>query len=154
MTATDDALLDQPPLRPAELAAVEDAVREVLGTAQDVVVPQAEAILALEAVARSAAAPGSTALNIVTGPYGRLFGGWLRESGARVIDLETDFDRVVSVDEAAAAIERVGPDLVAIVHAEAATGGVNPVAPILAAARARSPWWTRWPGRRGARPGG
>lgn len=95
----------------------------------------AEAILGLEAIALSVAAPGRTALNVVTGPYGRLFGQWLRRGGADVIDLETPFDEVVSVDAVAAAIAARRPDILAIVHAEAATGGTNPIAEIAALAR-------------------
>ncbi len=34
--------------------------------------------MALEAVATSIATPAISALNIVTSPYGKLFGDWLR----------------------------------------------------------------------------
>ncbi len=130
-----DGLLDQPPLTPAELIGLEQAVATVLGTSNDIVLVQAEAIVALEAVARSVAGPGMTAVNVVTGPYGAGFGQWMRASGASVVDVAAPFDEVASVPDVVAAIRRHAPQVVAIVHAEAATGGTNDVAPVFAAAR-------------------
>ncbi len=136
MTDLDPAvLLDQTPLAAPELVELEGLAGRILRTSNDVVVLQAEAILALEATARSVASPGRRALNIVTGPYGSIFGDWLRQAGAEVTTLAVELDHVVAVEEVAAAIEREGPALVAIVHAEAATGGTNPVAEIAALAR-------------------
>lgn len=129
-------LLDQPPLAPQELTELEGLVQATIGTSHDVVILQAEAILALEAVARSVAAPGTVVLNLVSGPYGGVFGGWMTQSGALVTDLVVPFDDVLSVDAVAAAIERLQPAIVAVVHAEAATGGTNPVAEIVALGRA------------------
>ncbi|HEY0214857.1 MAG TPA: aminotransferase class V-fold PLP-dependent enzyme [Cellulomonas sp.] len=128
-------LLDQPPLTPAELVDLEALAARILRTTNDVLVLQAEAILTLEAVARSLAAPGRRALNIVSGPYGGVFGGWLQEGGADVTTLTVPFDQVVTPDQVAEVIDRVRPDVVAVVHAEAATGGTNPVAAIGALAR-------------------
>ncbi len=137
MTSIDPALfLDQPPLVPEEITELEDLVRATLGTANDIVLVQAEAILALEAVARSVAAPGTRALNLVSGPYGGVFGGWMRESGADVTELAVPFDAVLDAEAVTAEIARVRPHIVAVVHAEAATGGSNPLHEIVAAARA------------------
>lgn len=136
MTSLDPAaLLDQPPLGAAELVELEALAARILRTTHDVVVLQAEAILALEAIARSVAARGRRALNIVTGPYGRIFGDWLEQSGAEVTTLAVEFDHVVTVEQVAHVIERSRPDIVAVVQAEAATGGTNPVAEIAALAR-------------------
>lgn len=129
-------LLDQPPLAPDELTDLESLVQATIGTTNDVIILQAEAILALEAVARSVAAPGTVVLNLVSGPYGGVFGGWMTQSGALVTDLVVPFDEVLSVDAVAAAIDELQPAIVAVVHAEAATGGTNPVTDILALARA------------------
>jgi len=129
-------LLDQPPLTPEELTHLEDLGRRILSTADDVVAFQAEAILALEAVARSVAAPGRRALNVVTGPYGAVFGGWMREMGADVLDVVSPFDSVATADAVATAIAQHRPEVVALVQAEAATGGSNPTADIIALARA------------------
>jgi len=72
---------------------------------------------------------------VVTGPYGHTFGGWLRDAGAKVVDLEVPFDRAVTADEVAEALERHPEiDFVSLVHAEAATGNTNPVGEIAAVA--------------------
>ena len=132
------SLLDTDPVGATEIAAAEDAVARLLGTPDEVLLVQAEAILALEAVARSVGAPGATAINVVTGPYGALFGDWMRASGARVVDVVSAFDDVVTVEQVVAALD-AAPEaaVLALVHAEAATGGVNPAARILSEARAR-----------------
>ncbi len=129
-------LLDQPPLSPAELGRLADLCAEVLHSEGDIVLVQSEAILALEAVARSVAGPGIAAINVVTGPYGKGFGEWMRQAGATVTDVVFPFDEVADPETVIAAIDEVGPDVVSLVHAEAATGGTTDVAPIIAAARA------------------
>lgn len=127
------ALLDWPPVGAAEYAAIEDLFRQVLGVERDLLVVQGEAILALEAAARGLGAPGRRVLNLVTGPYGQLFGDWMSESGSEVRHLtaSAQFDRAVPPDEVARQLEADGPfDVVALVHAEAATGVANDLAAI------------------------
>ncbi|MFB7664689.1 pyridoxal-phosphate-dependent aminotransferase family protein [Kitasatospora sp. NPDC056138] len=129
--------LDLPPLSAAQFAAIEDRVAALLHTSADVIVTQGEALLPLEAAIRGAAHPGSTALNIVTGPYGQTFGNWLRSCGAEVVDLAVPFDGAVSAGQVARALAAdPGIDFVSLVHAEAATGNTNPVAEIAAVVRA------------------
>lgn len=124
-------LLDLPPLTAAHFASIERKVAALLGTEQDVVVMQGEALLPLEGCIRGGAHPGSTALNVVTGPYGRTFGNWLRDFGADVVDLEVPFHTAVSADQVAQVLaEHPETDFVSLVHAEAATGDTNPVAEI------------------------
>ncbi|MEU6235469.1 aminotransferase class V-fold PLP-dependent enzyme [Kitasatospora sp. NPDC047058] len=123
--------LDLPPLSAAEFAATEDRVAALLHTTADVIITQGEALLPLEAAIRSAVHPGSTALNIVTGPYGQTFGAWLRSCGATVVDLAVPFDSAVTAAQVGAALrEHPAVDFVSLVHAEAATGNTNPVAGI------------------------
>ncbi|MET9960844.1 aminotransferase class V-fold PLP-dependent enzyme [Streptomyces sp. NPDC006326] len=123
--------LDLPPLTAERFGSIEQRVAELLDTRQDVVITQGEALLPLEACIRSAARPGSTALNIVTGPYGTTFGHWLRDCGAAVVDLAVPFDTAVGAGAVAQALaERPEIDFVSLVHAEAATGNTNPVAEI------------------------
>jgi aspartate aminotransferase-like enzyme len=139
MTASlDSSLLDFDPVGAVEVAAAEDAVAALLSTTDDVLLVQAEAILTLEAVARSIAGPETTAINVVTGPYGAIFGDWMRASGARVVDVVSAFDDVVTLEAVVAALEaEPTAGVLALVHAEAATGGTNPVAEIVRAARER-----------------
>ncbi|QGV81276.1 pyridoxal-phosphate-dependent aminotransferase family protein [Streptomyces ficellus] len=124
-------LLDLAPLTADRFAAIERRVAALLDTEQDVVVTQGEALLPLEGCIRSGARPGSTALNVVTGPYGQTFGDWLRDCGATVVDLKVPFHTAVTADAIAEALERhPAIDFVSLVHAEAATGNTNPVAEI------------------------
>ncbi|MGW2259440.1 pyridoxal-phosphate-dependent aminotransferase family protein [Streptomyces sp. NPDC001780] len=130
-------LLDLPPLTADRFAAVERRVASLLATENDVVIMQGEALLPLEGCIRGGARPGSTALNVVTGPYGQTFGNWLRDCGATVVDLEVPFHTAVSADRiehALAAHPEI--DFVSLVHAEAATGNTNPVAEIGSVVRA------------------
>ncbi|GAA3003347.1 alanine--glyoxylate aminotransferase family protein [Kitasatospora albolonga] len=123
--------LDLPPLGAARFAAIEDRVAALLHTRADVIVMQGEALLPLEAAIRGAVRPGSTALNVVTGPYGQTFGGWLRSCGAEVVDLAVPFTGAVTAAQVAEALTaRPEIDFVSLVHAEAATGNTNPVAEI------------------------
>ncbi|MFS4094687.1 pyridoxal-phosphate-dependent aminotransferase family protein [Streptomyces sp. AF1A] len=123
--------LDLPPLSAQRFAAIEDRVARLLGTRQDVLVTQGEALLPLEGAIRAAAGPGTVALNVITGPYGQTFGSWLRDAGATVHDLCVPFHTAVTAEqvrEAFAAHPEI--DFMSLVHAEAATGNTNPVAEI------------------------
>ncbi|TSB18820.1 aminotransferase class V-fold PLP-dependent enzyme [Streptomyces sp. NBC_01525] len=138
MTANAEApvLLDLPPLDAARFARIEDKVAALMRTRCDVVATQGEALLPLEACIRSAVRPGSTALNIITGPYGETFGGWLRSCGAEVVTVTAPFTGAVTPEQVAAALrEHPEIDFVSLVHAEAATGNTNPVAEIGAVVR-------------------
>ncbi|WP_030318464.1 pyridoxal-phosphate-dependent aminotransferase family protein [Streptomyces sp. NRRL B-3229] len=124
-------LLDLAPLSAARFAEIEDRVARLLDTRQDVVIMQGEALLPLEGAIRGTAGPGTTALNVITGPYGQTFGNWLRDCGAKVIDLVVPFHTAVTAEEISAAFEEHPEiDFVSLVHAEAATGNTNPVAEI------------------------
>ncbi|MFJ8194347.1 pyridoxal-phosphate-dependent aminotransferase family protein [Streptomyces sp. NPDC096094] len=123
--------LDLAPLSAGRFAAIEDRVARLLGTGQDVVIMQGEALLPLEGAIRAAAGPGTVALNVVTGPYGQTFGNWLRDCGATVHDLSVPFHTAVSAGQVRQAFtEHPEIDFVSLVHAEAATGNTNPVAEI------------------------
>ena len=73
------------PSYPAERYAVlADRIGGILRSRNDILLVQAEAVVALEAAAVSLARPGLTALNIITSSYGGWFGQWLRRGGAAV----------------------------------------------------------------------
>jgi aspartate aminotransferase-like enzyme len=130
-TAVTHPFLDLAPLSAAHFASIEDRVARLLRTEQDVVIMQGEALLPLEGAIRATAGPGTTALNVITGPYGQTFGDWLRDCGATVIDLSVPFHTAVTAEQIRAALaEHPEIDFVSLVHAEAATGNTNPVAEI------------------------
>ncbi|MFV0136734.1 pyridoxal-phosphate-dependent aminotransferase family protein [Streptomyces sp. HMX87] len=124
-------LLDLAPLSAGRFASIEDRVARLLGTTQDVVIMQGEALLPLEGAIRGTAGPDTVALNVITGPYGQTFGNWLRDCGATVHDLSVPFHTAVTAERVRAALdEHPEIDFVSLVHAEAATGNTNPVAEI------------------------
>ena len=98
-----------PPVGPGEYAGIEDRCREVLGTAQTTLVLQGEATVFLEAAARGLGRPGGRALNLVSGPYGAVFGEWLAEAGSEVKDLVVPFDRAVQPEEVEEALDALRP---------------------------------------------
>lgn len=129
----------EPRLTAQDIVAIEDMIAAQVGTSRDVVLLQGEATLPLEAAALAVARPGGRALNIVTGPYGELFGQWLATGGVQVESLRCGDDEVVTAAAVARALEARSVDVVAVVHAEAATGGRNPldaIAAVVAAAGA------------------
>ncbi|MEU1026320.1 aminotransferase class V-fold PLP-dependent enzyme, partial [Streptomyces sp. NPDC005904] len=129
--------LDLAPLSAQHFAAIEARVARLLDTGQDVVIMQGEALLPLEGCIRGVAGPGTTALNVITGPYGQTFGDWLRDCGATVVDLAVPFHTAVTADQVRRALaEHPEIDFVSLVHAEAATGNTNPVAEIGVVVRA------------------
>lgn len=131
------ALLDVPPFPADGFAKLADRLAALLHTDHDVLLVQGEAIVALEAAAASIASPAIHALNIVTSPYGRMFGGWLRRGGAQVVDLAAEAGMpIAAVAVEAALAARPETNLLALVHAESATGILNPLPEIAALAKA------------------
>jgi aspartate aminotransferase-like enzyme len=120
----------QRPVDAPEYAAVEAALASLLRTRRDLVLLQGESLVGLEAMARGVGAAGSVALNVITSPYGAAIGRWLAAGGARVENLDVGFERAVTVAEIEAALRDSRVDTVSVVHAEAATGAVNPLAEI------------------------
>ncbi|WP_058302916.1 pyridoxal-phosphate-dependent aminotransferase family protein [Gorillibacterium timonense] len=123
------------PLTTQEYDTLHQSLARLLSTRTVPVVIPGEAILGIEAIAAGIAAPGRTILNVVTGPYGTLFGKWLARGGAVVVEVESSFDDVITVEAVAEAIEKVKPSALSFVHAESVTGGTNPARRILELAR-------------------
>jgi pyridoxamine---pyruvate transaminase len=124
-------LFDYEPAYLSRFKAVERKVAEVYESKQDVVLMQGEAVLGLEAAARGLCRPGMTALNLVSGIFGKWFGDWLRALGAKLIEVEVGWNEAIDPAE----VERtlaVHPEieLVAVVHSETPSGTINPVAEI------------------------
>jgi aspartate aminotransferase-like enzyme len=130
-------LLDHAPPTPDEFAAVEVAAARILRTDDDLVIVQAEAALALEAVLLGVVTPGIRALCLSSGAYGVWFANELRKLGAEVSVVEVDSRNAVDPVEVEAALER-DPliELVAFVHGESLSGNVNPAEEICRIVRA------------------
>jgi aspartate aminotransferase-like enzyme len=131
-------LLDAPIYPADRYAPLADRLKQLFATTSDVVFVQAEAVLALEAVASNIARPGITALNVVTSQYGTYFGAWLRRGGAVVHDVRVESGQPVSIEAVRSAAGRLGRiDVIATVHGESSTGALNPLAGIAALAKSR-----------------
>jgi aspartate aminotransferase-like enzyme len=120
-------VLDAPAFPVTGYARLADRLKALLRTRNDVLLVQGEAIVALEAAATSLARPGVSALNIVTSPYGAWFGNWLRRGGATVADLAASPGKPIAEGAVAAALGATAFDMVTLVHAESASGILNPL---------------------------
>jgi aspartate aminotransferase-like enzyme len=122
------------PIDAAVYAETERRLGALLDTERDVLLLQGEAILLLEASARGLGGPGVRVLNLVSGPYGEAIGAWLAAGGATVEQLAVEFDSSLDADAVGQVLRGGRFDVVSVVHAEAATGVVNPLAQIAAVA--------------------
>ena len=125
---------DVRPIDAETYARTERRLARLLDTTRDVLLLQGEAILVLEAAARGLGGPGVRALNLVSGPYGEVLGDWLAVGGAEVKHLSVEFDSALDAEAVRAALAQERFDVVSVVHAEAATGIVNPLQKIASAA--------------------
>ncbi|ODT18435.1 MAG: aspartate aminotransferase [Kaistia sp. SCN 65-12] len=131
-------LLDPPAYPSVGYAVLADRIGALMRSFDDVVFVQAEAVVALEAVAASLAKPGLRVLNVVTSPYGDYFATWLRRGGAVVENVVAELGKPVKLAAFQAALDAMAEiDVVALVHGEAANGALNPLPEIAAAAKAR-----------------
>lgn len=128
-------LTDLTPFPASGYAGLADRIAGLLATSNDVVLVQGEAVVALEAAASSLARPGLRALNVVTSPYGDWFGAWLRRGGAEVVDLRGEPGKPVTAAALETGFAAGKFDLAAMVHAESATGILNPLAAFARLAR-------------------
>jgi pyridoxamine--pyruvate transaminase len=108
-----------------------EKLKQVFRTGNDILLLQGEAVLGLEAAARSLVAPGTKVLNLVQGVFGKGMGYWLNAFGADLHELEVPYNDAVDP----AAVERYldehkGIELVTVVHSETPSGTVCDVAAI------------------------
>lgn len=131
-------LLDIPAFPADRCAPLAYRLAALMGTKNDVLLIQAEAVVALEAVATSLARPGLGALNIVTSPYGAWFGHWLQRGGADVTSLSAEQGHPITSEAVKAQLD-ANPQIavLALVHAESASGILNPLEEIIALASDR-----------------
>ncbi len=117
--------------------ATERKVAEILLTENDVLLMQGEAVLGLEAAARSLVRPGTPVLNLVQGVFGKGMGYWLKDFGAELHELEVPYnDAVDPADVERYLAEHAEIELVTVVHSETPSGTLCDVAAIGPIARA------------------
>ena len=110
---------------------------ELFKTENDVLLMQGEAILGLEAAARSLVRPGDHVLNLVQGVFGKGMGYWLKDFGAELHELEVAYNDAVEPAEVERYLDEHGEiDLVTVVHSETPSGTLTDVSAIGPIARA------------------
>ena len=115
----------------------ERKLAEIFLTKNDVLLMQGEAVLGLEAAARSLVQPGTPVLNLVSGVFGKGMGYWLASFGAELHELEVPYnDSVDPEDVERFLVEHPEIELVTVVHCETPSGTVHDVAAIGPIARA------------------
>ena len=107
----------------------ERMIGQIYGSSgHEIILMQGEAVLGLEAAARSLVRRGTSCLNLATGVFGKGFGYWLTAIGADLHEIETPYDEIVT-GEAVAAYLEAHPEItvVSVVHSETPSGTLNPV---------------------------
>src|SRR5579859_7960318 len=103
----------------------------VFKTENEIILMQGEAVLGLEAAARSLVRPGMTVLNLVSGVFGKGMGYWLSGFGAELHELEVPYNDSVDAAEVDRFLEEHPEiELVTVVHSETPSGTLNPVGEI------------------------
>jgi pyridoxamine--pyruvate transaminase len=104
----------------------EKKAAEVFKTKNDIILMQGEAILALEAAARSLVTPGMKILNLVQGVFGKGTGYWLRDFGGDVHEIEVPFNQAVDPEQVRDFLKK-NPDtqMITMVHSETPSGTVT-----------------------------
>lgn len=116
----------------------ERKLAQIFLTENDVLLMQGEAVLGLEAAARSLVRPGMPVLNLVQGVFGKGMGYWLKDFGAELHELEVPYnDAVEPADVERYLDEHPGIELVTVVHSETPSGTVCDVSAIGPIAHAR-----------------
>jgi pyridoxamine--pyruvate transaminase len=97
-------------------------------TGHEIILMQGEAVLGLEAAARSLCTRGTPVLNLVSGVFGKGFGYWLSAIGADLHEIEVPYDQAIDADAVAAYLD-AHPDIkvLSVVHSETPSGTLNPV---------------------------
>jgi pyridoxamine--pyruvate transaminase len=116
---------------------LEGKLRRIFQTENDILLMQGEAVLGLEAAARSLVRPGMAVLNLVSGVFGKGMGYWLKDFGAELHELEVPYNDSVDPGDVDRYLDRHPEiELVTVVHSETPSGTLNDVSAIGPIARA------------------
>jgi pyridoxamine--pyruvate transaminase len=113
----------------ARFRATEEKIGRIYGSpSHEIILMQGEAILGLEAAARSLVRPGTKCLNLVSGVFGKGFGYWLSAIGAELHEIEVPYDEAVTAEAVDAYLTaHPGITVVSVVQSETPSGTLNPV---------------------------
>lgn len=104
----------------------EAKVAQLFRTSNEIILMQGEAVLGLEAAARSLVRPGMPVLNLVSGVFGKGMGYWLANMGADLHELEVGYDDAVGPATVTRYLDRhPETELLCVVHSETPSGTLN-----------------------------
>ncbi len=116
------------PLFLALMDEVRDRLRTVFGTTNEMTLAMSGTGSAgMETAIVNLVEPGDRVVVAVNGVFGGRLAEVARRAGGEVTTVETPWGRAVDRDALRAAIARVAPKLVAVVHAETSTGALTPL---------------------------
>jgi pyridoxamine---pyruvate transaminase len=116
----------------------EAKVGQLFKTQNEIILMQGEAVLGLEAAARSLVRPGMPVLNLVSGVFGKGMGYWLKAFGADLHELEVPYDEAVDPQAVEQYLdEHPETELLCVVHSETPSGTFNDCSRIGPIARSR-----------------
>jgi pyridoxamine---pyruvate transaminase len=116
----------------------EAKVGQIFRTQNEIILMQGEAVLGLEAAARSLVRPGMPVLNLVSGVFGKGMGYWLKGFGADLHELEVPYDEANDPRAVAEYLdEHPETELLCVVHSETPSGTFNDCSLIGPIARSR-----------------
>ena len=105
-----------------------ELMKQVFGTAHDVILMQAEAILGLEAAAASVIEPGTRVLNLVSGVFSKGFEHYIRAYGGEPIELAVPYNAAIDPEDVRRILQtQPNISVLSMVHSETPSGTVNPV---------------------------
>lgn len=116
----------------------EAKVGQIFRTQNEIILMQGEAVLGLEAAARSLVRPGMPVLNLVSGVFGKGMGYWLKGFGADLHEVEVPYDEAIDPQAVADYLdEHPETELLCVVHSETPSGTFNDCSLIGPIARSR-----------------
>jgi pyridoxamine---pyruvate transaminase len=116
----------------------EAKVGQIFRTQNEIILMQGEAVLGLEAAARSLVRPGMPVLNLVSGVFGKGMGYWLKGFGADLHEIEVPYDEAIDPQAVTDYLdEHPETELLCVVHSETPSGTFNDCSLIGPIARSR-----------------
>jgi aspartate aminotransferase-like enzyme len=124
---TDYASADLEPEYSQLYADVQDQLRTILGTRNQLAIMTGEGMIALWGALKSCILPGDRVLAVSTGVFGYGIGEMAASIGAEVRWVESGYDQTIEAGPVEAAIKAFRPKMVTAVHCETPSGTLNPV---------------------------
>ncbi len=124
---TDYASADLEPEYVDLYAQVQEQLRIILGTQNQVAIMTGEGMIGLWGALKSCIRPGERILAVSTGVFGRGIGEMAASIGAEVRWVEFGYDEIIRPEPVAEAIAAFDPKMVTAVHCETPSGTLNSV---------------------------